>query len=307
MEKINSFELTLSNCLNNVRKIHASKKDYDDFLTYSYHLLHHELYRHGWFKVFSPDYFKQKYNLTFTDARYEAEVNKSLLALGYFSYLDDVVCFKDHYRYTIEPFGDIRKVSAKEYKERLKESGIVIPWKERHIYYIYFYFLICLIEAGSNREISKILSYHENKFAPDIKHIFKEQLRLILRDDPFREILDNDKKLTVTEWVNSDFNIPKPKLRPGLSFEIAARTFWEVKGGLRKKISEHSEGHDAFFKEIATSNQINPERLRKNYGTLSEGFTKKNTEENILLRKYTAKVIDSLSGEAKKLAKQFLS
>jgi hypothetical protein len=307
MEKINSYELTIANCLNNVRKIHASKKDYEDFLTFSYHLLHHELYRHGWFQVFSPDYFKQKYNLTFTDAGYEAEVNKSLLRLGYFSYLDDVVCFKDHNRYTIAPFGDVRKVSEKEYKEILKESGIVIPWSERHIYYTYFYFLICLIETGSNREIHKILSYHENKFAPDIKHIFKEQLRLILRDDPFREILDNDKKLTVTEWINTNFTPGKPKVKSGLSFEIAARTFWEVKGGMRKKIADHPEGTNVFFKEIATRNQINPERLQKNYVTLSEGFVKKNSKDNTLLRKYTAKVIDSLSGEAKKLAKQFLS
>lgn len=307
MEKINSFELTISNCLKNIRQISATRTDYEDFLTYSYNLLHHELYRHGWFKVFSPDYFKNKYNLTFKDIDYGAEVNNSLLRMGYYCYLDDVVCFKDHYRYVIQPFGDVRRVSKAEYEKALKQSGILIPWTDRYIYYIYFYFLICLIEAGTNREVSRILSYHEKKFAPNLKHIFKEQLRLILRDDPFREILDKDKKLTVTEWLDLNANLTKKGNNKGASFEIAAKTLWEVQGKLRNKISDHPDGTDAFFEEIAQINKINPERLRKNYGALSEGLTKNNSKEHEQLLKYTARIIDSLPEPAKKLAKEFLS
>jgi hypothetical protein len=307
MEKINSFELTVSNCLKSLRKISGVRADFDDFLTYSYSLLHHELYSHGWFQVFSPDYFKKKYGLTFKDNDYEAEVNISLVRIGYYSFLDDVVCFKNHYQYVIQPFGDVRRVSKAEYEEALKQNSTLIQWAERCIYYKYYYFLICLIEAGTNREISKILSYHEEKFAPHLKHIFKEQLRIVLRDEPFREILDNDKKLTVAEWLDSSLNLNKTKVNKGLSLEIAAKTFWEVQGKLRKKISEHPEGSDAFFNEIAKENNINAERLRKNYNMLSEGQIKKSSKESVQLSKYTAKIVDKLTGQAKNLAKQFLS
>lgn len=307
MEKINSFELTISNCLKNIGQISATQTDSEDFQKFSYGLLHHELYRHGWSQVFSPDYFKNKYNLTFEDTNDEAKANRSLLRMGYYSYLHDVVCFKDHYRYVIQPFGDVRKVSKAEYEEALKQSGELIPWTDRYIYYIYFYFLICLIEAGTNREVSRILSYHEKKFAPNLKPIFKEQLRLILRDDPFREILDKDKKITVTEWLDLNVNLTKKGINKGASFEIAAKTLWEVQGKHRMKISDHPDGTDAFFEEIALIHKINPERLRKNYGALSEGLTKTKSKEHEQLLKYTARIVDSLTGQAQKLAKDFLS
>ncbi|MBP7259930.1 MAG: hypothetical protein KBB37_01475 [Bacteroidia bacterium] len=208
MEKINSYELSIGNCLRIVDRIFNSKSTDKNFLQDSRYLLFQILYRKGLFEVFNPEYFEKKYDFSFDPDYSPEDINRKLIRFGYYNFLDQVVCFSDHKDFKIEPFGYFKKVSKEEQQVIIDEGGIPLPLTEWPIYDSYFYFLICLLSLHSNRETNKILNYHENKFVTNLKPKFREELRLVLRDQEFSGLIDTAKTLTINEWIEYKVNEP---------------------------------------------------------------------------------------------------
>lgn len=198
---MDSYELSIGNCLRIVDRISTSKHTNKNFLQVSRYLLFQVLYRKGLFEVFDPEYFEKKFNFSFDPELREEDVNRKLIRFGYYIFLDQVVCFNDHRDFVIEPFGYFRKVSKEEQQVIIDQGGIQVPWTEWFIYDSYFYFLFCLLSLKGNRETNKILDYHENKFVTFLKPKFREELRLVLRDQEFSGLIDTAKTLTINEWI----------------------------------------------------------------------------------------------------------